>query len=382
MKYRCLKTSMDFSDSRIISEADLPSSLTKRTEIMDVNPNKETHGSLTGDSGLSKSLTNTHRPRATSTPTHDKYPSTELAGSTITSDSGDDEGVGLGTNDEAGVCESPLSLVSTDIQVPIVGFEIMENRTRFTVYKVNIRKGPHESWFVFRRYTDFVRLNQKLGCVFPTFRLSLPPKKWFGNFNPDFLEDRQLGLQAFLNNIVGHRDVSNSAPVRDFLCLDDPPGPHDSLEESRALCESLEENVYDLRKDIQERDARIELLEGEVAMLRAEVEALRNTVKLEKAVNVMRRSPSSSLPESGEFENDSTLCVEADQAHRRGNVNPVSPALSDSFDVLNDDNSKKLRRVIDEGDNGALKVRSEVTGPKPEKKVSNARSDLQVILPS
>jgi sorting nexin-16 len=74
----------------------------------------------------------------------------------------------------------------------------------------------------------------QLGYIFPTFRLSLPPKKWFGNFNPEFLEERQLGLQAFLNNIVGHRDVANSDPVREFLCLDDPPGPHDSLEESRV----------------------------------------------------------------------------------------------------------------------------------------------------
>ena len=28
--------------------------------------------------------------------------------------------------------------------------------------------------------------------------------------------------------------VCGSEPVRDFLCIDDPPGPHDSLEESRV----------------------------------------------------------------------------------------------------------------------------------------------------
>lgn len=46
--------------------------------------------------------------------------------------------------------------------------------------------------------------------MFPGFRLALPPKRWFkDNYNPDFLEDRQLGLQAFLQNLVAHKDIAN-----------------------------------------------------------------------------------------------------------------------------------------------------------------------------
>lgn len=46
--------------------------------------------------------------------------------------------------------------------------------------------------------------------MFPGFRLSLPPKRWFkDNYDSDFLEDRQLGLQAFLQNLVAHKDISN-----------------------------------------------------------------------------------------------------------------------------------------------------------------------------
>lgn len=46
--------------------------------------------------------------------------------------------------------------------------------------------------------------------MFPGFRLSLPPKRWFkDNYNSDFLEDRQLGLQAFLQNLVAHKDIAN-----------------------------------------------------------------------------------------------------------------------------------------------------------------------------
>lgn len=50
--------------------------------------------------------------------------------------------------------------------------------------------------------------------MFPGFRLSLPPKRWFkDNYDTDFLEDRQLGLQAFLQNLVAHKDIANWYPT-------------------------------------------------------------------------------------------------------------------------------------------------------------------------
>ncbi|XP_034023403.1 sorting nexin-16 [Thalassophryne amazonica] len=126
------------------------------------------------------------------------------------------------------------------------------------VYKILVKKNQDESWVVFRRYTDFSRLNEKLKDMFPGFRLSLPPKRWFkDNYDSDFLEDRQLGLQTFLKNLVAHKDIANCIVVRDFLCLDDPPGPFDSLEESRAFCETLEESNYRLQKELLEKQKEI-----------------------------------------------------------------------------------------------------------------------------
>lgn len=97
----------------------------------------------------------------------------------------------------------------------ILGYEVMEERAKFTVYKILVKKTPEESWVVFRRYTDFSRLNDKLKEMFPGFRLALPPKRWFkDNYNADFLEDRQLGLQAFLQNLVAHKDIANWHSVK------------------------------------------------------------------------------------------------------------------------------------------------------------------------
>lgn len=40
---------------------------------------------------------------------------------------------------------------------------ILDSFSLVQVYKVLVRKTPDESWVVFRRYTDFSRLNDKVG---------------------------------------------------------------------------------------------------------------------------------------------------------------------------------------------------------------------------
>ncbi|CAM9190212.1 unnamed protein product [Lampetra fluviatilis] len=168
----------------------------------------------------------------------------------------------------------------------IIGHEVMEERARFTVYKVLVRRSVGESWVVFRRYTDFSRLNDKLREMFPGFRLALPPKRWFrDNFEVEFLEERTLGLAAFLQNLVAHQDVANCLPVREFLCLDDSPGPFDSLEESRAFCESLEETNFRLLKELAEAHQETSRLRAELLQSRTSIEALETGIRELKAAS-------------------------------------------------------------------------------------------------
>ncbi|XP_054451700.1 sorting nexin-16 [Pteronotus mesoamericanus] len=163
----------------------------------------------------------------------------------------------------------------------ILGYEVMEERAKFTVYKILVKKNPEESWVVFRRYTDFSRLNDKLKEMFPGFRLALPPKRWFkDNYNADFLEDRQLGLQAFLQNLVAHKDIAHCLAVREFLCLDDPPGPFDSLEESRAFCETLEETNYRFQKELLEKQKEVESLKKLLSEKQLHIEMLENRIRV------------------------------------------------------------------------------------------------------
>ncbi|XP_077982089.1 uncharacterized protein LOC144437110 isoform X2 [Glandiceps talaboti] len=216
--------------------------------------------------------------------------------------------------------QTDLSISEWDhLSVPVVGYEIVEQRNRFTVFKLHVQTSTKDNWFVFRRYTDFVRLNHQLKCLFPGFRLALPPKKWFGNnFDCEFLEDRQLGLQAFVTNVTGHKDIVKSQPVREFLCLDDPPGPHDSLEESRALCENLEDTLHSLKVDLAEKEKMIERLQEENATLRDENDHLQRTLRGENGASSCRRSSPPPESESSLAECEYPSAAEADQIQQNG----------------------------------------------------------------
>ncbi|KAJ8971077.1 hypothetical protein NQ317_014750 [Molorchus minor] len=131
----------------------------------------------------------------------------------------------------------------SNIQIPIVGYEIMEERARFTAYDVreanfNSRcislrienKLSGDCWYVFRRYTDFVRLCSRLRNNFPRI----------------FLEERVSGLQTLVNAILNVPELIASQEIQDFFCLNEPPVCTETNEESRAMFEALEETINDL----------------------------------------------------------------------------------------------------------------------------------------
>jgi sorting nexin-16 len=123
------------------------------------------------------------------------------------------------------------------VRVPIVGYEVMEERARFTIFKLRIEnKATNTNWLVLRRYTDFMRLYGKLKTQFPKSELpNFPRKKWFGNnFSSAFLDNRIQGLQTFINQIINNETLKCSAVIREFFCLDEAPAYSESMEECRV----------------------------------------------------------------------------------------------------------------------------------------------------
>ncbi|PNF43736.1 hypothetical protein B7P43_G13772 [Cryptotermes secundus] len=181
------------------------------------------------------------------------------------------------------IMPSDAATVNTCFRIPIIGYEIMEERARFTVYKLRIENiVTGDCWFVFRRYTDFVRLFSKLKTDFPSIKLTLPRKRWFGNnFDPIFLEDRICGLQCFVNSILEHQELCTAPTVQDFFCLNEPPTCAESMEESRAIFEALEETIYHLRCQLKEK---------EMELNKARISLAAEIMKKDKLSQILRNS--------------------------------------------------------------------------------------------
>ncbi|XP_053994693.1 PX domain-containing protein kinase-like protein isoform X1 [Hylaeus volcanicus] len=94
-----------------------------------------------------------------------------------------------------------------------------------TEYVIRTQRGPlpEKSWRVSKRYNDFVQLNAALSIS--AIDLALPPKKIIGNMEPDFIAQRQVALQNFLNTILMNPILASSLPMKKFLDPDNYTAP-------------------------------------------------------------------------------------------------------------------------------------------------------------
>lgn len=171
------------------------------------------------------------------------------------------------------------------LRIPIVGYEVMEERARFTIYKLKVEDDKRDqSWLVFRRYTDFVRLYNRIKAEQPNLLLPLPGKRWFrDNFEPAFLEERVRGLQVFVNAILGK--LPNHPIVREFFCLDDPPQVLSYQPEVQAVYGALEDSITTLKVQLKQKDATIMHLHKRVALLEDQIKNC-PTCSTNKSVNL------------------------------------------------------------------------------------------------
>lgn len=94
-----------------------------------------------------------------------------------------------------------------------------------TEYVIRVQRGPlpEKTWRVSRRYNDFVQLNAVLSVS--GIDLPLPPKKIIGNMEPNFIAQRQLALQNYLNIVLMNPILASSLPMKKFLDPDNYTTP-------------------------------------------------------------------------------------------------------------------------------------------------------------
>lgn len=184
-------------------------------------------------------------------------------------------------NNKAELLHHKANNQGSAVRIPIVGYEVMEERARFTIFKLRIENSiSHTCWLVLRRYTDFVRLNNKLKTLFPHCTLVLPRKKWFGdNFSSGFIDNRIQGLQTFIDTILGDDLMRSCTAVRDFFCLDEPPSYSESMEESRVIFEAQEETISQLKQQLQTKEDLVSVLQTKLATEQNRNKILSNVIR-------------------------------------------------------------------------------------------------------
>ncbi|CAG5120711.1 unnamed protein product, partial [Candidula unifasciata] len=108
--------------------------------------------------------------------------------------------------------------VTLDDTIPLsCTIETAQKKEDHIEYIIRVQRGPlrDHSWQIKKRYSDFEKLDSQL--KFTNIDLPLPPKKVFGNFDRDFIAERQNGLQSYLNAIVSIPVISRSLIVKKFL---------------------------------------------------------------------------------------------------------------------------------------------------------------------
>eukprot|EP00999_Lentomonas_sp_LEN2_P001553 NODE_2613_length_534_cov_65.857494_g2563_i0.p1 GENE.NODE_2613_length_534_cov_65.857494_g2563_i0~~NODE_2613_length_534_cov_65.857494_g2563_i0.p1 ORF type:complete len:153 (-),score=10.85 NODE_2613_length_534_cov_65.857494_g2563_i0:51-509(-) len=124
----------------------------------------------------------------------------------------------------------PENFLEIEVRDPQLTIETARNK--YTTYEIhvmtNIPAFSKQESTVRRRYSDFEWLRDELERE--NIRVNIPPlpgKKFTGNFDPDFIEERRQGLERFLNVVAGHPLIQTGSKVLgDFL--QDPNWSRDS----------------------------------------------------------------------------------------------------------------------------------------------------------
>uniref|UniRef100_U5EPX8 PX domain-containing protein kinase-like protein n=1 Tax=Corethrella appendiculata TaxID=1370023 RepID=U5EPX8_9DIPT len=84
-------------------------------------------------------------------------------------------------------------------------------------YILKIQRGPFpdNTWRILRRYNDFDQLNKCLQIS--KVELKFPGKKIIGNMRPEFIAERLIALQEYLNQILMNPILASSLPTKKFI---------------------------------------------------------------------------------------------------------------------------------------------------------------------
>lgn len=108
--------------------------------------------------------------------------------------------------------------ISLDDTIPLICVVESGDKVQDHVeYNLKVQRGITSDlcWPLKKRYSDFLQLDTELSIS--GIELPLPRKKLIGNFDREFVAERQVGLQNYLTALLSKPVLYNSLPVKRFL---------------------------------------------------------------------------------------------------------------------------------------------------------------------
>ena len=123
------------------------------------------------------------------------------------------------------MCVCAHSLVcrmSITYSVQFVGHVIQDE---FTEYHMKVSSSDGTSWLVRRRYREYRELHDHLKLKYPDRIPSVPGKKLWGNQDPNFVRERELQLQHYMDGILAVEPDCRTRVLQRFLEIKKPVSP-------------------------------------------------------------------------------------------------------------------------------------------------------------
>lgn len=73
------------------------------------------------------------------------------------------------------------------------------------------------SWELTKRFRDFDSLDEKLKANHGFMKVSLPEKRFWGRFDPNFLDERYIDLQNYVTQLLEENENVGSKMVSEFF---------------------------------------------------------------------------------------------------------------------------------------------------------------------
>ncbi|XP_047942591.1 uncharacterized protein LOC125189349 [Salvia hispanica] len=173
----------------------------------------------------------------------------------------------------------------------------------FAVYLIAVTDADGITWFVKRRYRNFVRLHRHLKDI-PNYTLHLPPKGIFSSSTDD-VRHRCIQLDKYLQDLLSIANVAEQHEVWDFLCAS---SNNYSFEESSSVMKPLTVNMDDAVDDILYQSKGVS----------------------DGLMSKVSRSPSSSV-QQGSFVTSKNLAWNVDDINKLAIRRPSMSESADSF---------------------------------------------------